>query len=158
MSRRVSWLGGVSAAVLLVCALVFTMLPAAFAQDTTGGIKVYVKDKSSGSIPNAQLELTSTALLGAKKGETDSAGPTLGGQNVTIKDSTCPTGTPLPPCPANPTRIDFKTMMTGWNPFAAANADGTYNVGAPLTLANRYGHPFLFQTRRTMRLGIRFTF
>src|SRR6266849_5985447 len=74
MSRRVSWLGGVSAAVLLVCALVFTMLPAAFAQDTTGVIKVYVKDKSSGSIPNAQLELTSTALLGAKKGETDSAG------------------------------------------------------------------------------------
>ncbi|HXH68594.1 MAG TPA: carboxypeptidase-like regulatory domain-containing protein, partial [Candidatus Limnocylindrales bacterium] len=73
MSRRVSWLGGVSA-VLLVFALVFTMLPAAFAQDTTGGIKVYVKDKSGATIPNAQLELASTALLGAKKGDTDSAG------------------------------------------------------------------------------------
>jgi len=41
---------------------------------TTGGIKVYVKDKSGASIPNAQLEVTSTALLGAKKGGTDSAG------------------------------------------------------------------------------------
>jgi len=61
-------------AVLLVCALAFTMLPAASAQDTTGGIKVYVKDKSGASIPNAQLEVTSTALLGAKKGGTDSAG------------------------------------------------------------------------------------
>src|SRR6266446_7462688 len=73
MSRRVSWLGGVSA-VLLVCALVFTMLPAAYAQDTTGGIKVYVKDKTGATIPSAQLELSSTALLGAKKGETDSSG------------------------------------------------------------------------------------
>jgi len=35
MSRRVSWLGGVSA-VLLVCALVFTMLPAAYAQENNG--------------------------------------------------------------------------------------------------------------------------
>ena len=72
--------------------------------------------------------------------------PTLGGQNITIKD------------PTNQTGIDFKTMMTGWDPIAAANANGVYNVGAPLTLANRYGHPFLFQTRRTMRMGIRFTF
>ncbi|HXH66048.1 MAG TPA: TonB-dependent receptor, partial [Candidatus Limnocylindrales bacterium] len=72
--------------------------------------------------------------------------PTLGGQNITIKD------------PTNQTGIDFKTMMTGWDPIAAANANGVYNVGAPLTLANRYGKPFLFQTRRTMRMGIRFTF
>jgi hypothetical protein len=72
--------------------------------------------------------------------------PTLGGQNITIKD------------PTNQTGIDFKTMMTGWDPIAAANANGVYNVGAPLTLANRYGNPFLFQTRRTMRMGIRFSF
>ncbi len=72
--------------------------------------------------------------------------PTLGGQNITIKD------------PTNQTGIDFKTMMTGWDPIAAANANGVYNVGAPLTLANRYSMPFLFQTRRTMRMGIRFSF
>ncbi len=73
MSRRVSWLGGVSA-VLLVCALVFTMLPAAYAQETTGGIKGYVKDKSGASIPKAEVELTSTALIVPKKAQVDNAG------------------------------------------------------------------------------------
>jgi hypothetical protein len=79
------------------------------------------------------------------------------GQDILLPDPACPTGTPLPPCPANPSRIDFKTMMTGWDPFAAAN--GTkYSVAAPLTLASRYGKPFLFQTRRTMRMAVKFTF
>ena len=73
MSRRVSWLGGVSA-VLLVCALVFTMLPAAFAQETTGGIKGYVKDKSGASVPKAEVELTSEALIVPKKAVADNAG------------------------------------------------------------------------------------
>jgi hypothetical protein len=68
MSRRVSWLGGV------VCALVFTMLPAAYAQETTGGIKGYVKDKSGASVPKAEVELTSTALIVPKKAVADSAG------------------------------------------------------------------------------------
>jgi hypothetical protein len=47
--------------------------------------------------------------------------------------------------------------MTGWDPFAAANAT-KYTVTSPLTLTNRYGMPFLFQTRRTMRIGVKFTF
>ena len=79
------------------------------------------------------------------------------GQDILLLDGACPTGTPLPPCPANPTRIDFRTMMTGWDPFAAANAT-KYSVAAPLTLASRYGKPFLFQTRRTMRMAVKFTF
>src|SRR6266403_4164477 len=73
MSRRVSWLGGVSA-VLLVFALVFTMLSAAYAQETTGGIKGYVKDKSGASVPKAEVELTSTALIVPKKAQADNAG------------------------------------------------------------------------------------
>src|SRR5882762_9663875 len=73
MSRRVSWLGCVSA-VLLVCALVFTMLPGAGAQETTGGIKGYVKDKSGATVPKAEVELTSSALLAPRKAATDSAG------------------------------------------------------------------------------------
>ena len=79
------------------------------------------------------------------------------GQDILLPDPACPTGTPLPPCLANPSRIDFKTMMTGWDPFAAANAT-KYGVAAPLTLASRYGKPFLFQTRRTMRMAVKFTF
>src|SRR5258706_224375 len=73
MSRCVSWLGGMSA-VLLVCALVFAMLPAAYAQETTGGIKGYVKDKSGASVPKAEVELTSTALIVPKKAQADNAG------------------------------------------------------------------------------------
>src|SRR5580698_10000156 len=68
MSRRVSWLGGV------VCALVFTMVPAAFAQETTGGMKGYVKDKSGASVPKAEVELTSEALIVPKKAVADNAG------------------------------------------------------------------------------------
>ena len=60
MSRRVSWLGGVSA-VLLVCALVLTMLPAAYAQETTGGIKGYVKDKSGASVPISGARVSRSA-------------------------------------------------------------------------------------------------
>jgi len=71
--------------------------------------------------------------------------PTFGSQNISLQD------------PTNPTLLDFKTLMTGWDPFAAANAT-KYTVTSPLTLSNRYGLPFLFQTRRTMRMGIKFTF
>ena len=73
MCRRLTCLGNVLT-VLLVCALVFTMLPAAFAQETTGGIKGYVKDTSGASVPNAGVELTSAALLVPKKAAADNAG------------------------------------------------------------------------------------
>jgi len=74
MSRRVSWLGSGVSAVLLMCALVFTMLPGAAAQETTGGIKGYVKDKSGASVPKAEVELTSEALIVPKKAVADNAG------------------------------------------------------------------------------------
>jgi len=50
------------------------MLPAAYAQETTGGIKGYVKDKSGASVPKAEVELTSTALIVPKKAQADNAG------------------------------------------------------------------------------------
>jgi len=61
-------------ALFLVCALVFTMLPTAGAQETTGGIKGYVKDKSGATVPRAEVELTSSALLAPRKAPTDNAG------------------------------------------------------------------------------------
>ncbi|MGB7847252.1 MAG: carboxypeptidase regulatory-like domain-containing protein [Candidatus Acidiferrum sp.] len=73
MRKRLTWLGSVLA-VLLVCVLVLTMLPPAFAQETTGGVKGYIKDKSGASVPKAEVELTSSALLVPKKAEADNAG------------------------------------------------------------------------------------
>jgi len=46
---------------------------------------------------------------------------------------------------------NFATALTGYDPIAAANLQG-------LTYNNRYGLPFLFQNRRTMRLTVSFTF
>jgi len=63
----------------------------------------------------------------------------------------------LLPDASNPTGVNFQQLMTGWDPFAAANATA-YGVTSPLTLNGRYGLPFLFQTRRTMRMGIKFIF
>jgi len=60
--------------VLLICALALAIQPTALAQETTGGIKGYVKDSSGARIPGAQLELTSAALLVPKKAESDNAG------------------------------------------------------------------------------------
>src|SRR5689334_8128571 len=57
---------------LLFCLAV--AVPAAYSQETTGGIKGYVKDKSGATITKAEVELTSTALLASRKGETDSSG------------------------------------------------------------------------------------
>jgi hypothetical protein len=50
------------------------MLPGAAAQETTGGIKGYVKDKSGASGPKAEVELTSEALIVPKKAVADNAG------------------------------------------------------------------------------------
>jgi hypothetical protein len=49
------------------------LLPA-LAQETTGGINGHVKDKSGAAIAKAQVELSSQALLTAKKMDTDNAG------------------------------------------------------------------------------------
>jgi hypothetical protein len=56
---------------ILLC---FTVVPAGDAQETTGGIKGYVKDKTGGTVAGAQVELTSSALLTPRKAEADSAG------------------------------------------------------------------------------------
>jgi len=53
--------------------------------------------------------------------------------------------------------IDWTTLLKGWNPIAAANAQD-YNITSPMIFNARYGLPYLFQTRRNMRIAIRFTF
>jgi hypothetical protein len=58
----------------LICALAFTMLPAAFAQETTAGIQGTVKDAQGGTIPGATVEVTGPALIGEKKLQTDQSG------------------------------------------------------------------------------------
>lgn len=48
--------------------------PVALGQETTAGLQGYVRDQSGGSVPNATVEMTSPALIGTKKTQTDSAG------------------------------------------------------------------------------------
>src|SRR5215475_11304876 len=71
MSRRLLYLCCLFTATLCLITL---MVPAVFGQETTGGIKGYVKDKSGATVAKAEVELTSSALLASRKGETDSAG------------------------------------------------------------------------------------
>jgi hypothetical protein len=52
---------------------------------------------------------------------------------------------------ANWAGYDFLTALTGYDPVARANAQS-------LTLNSQYGLPFLFQSRRTMRMAVRFIF
>ena len=54
--------------------IAFLVLPCAFAQETTAGLQGTVKDSSGGVIGKATVEVTSPALIGIKKLETDSAG------------------------------------------------------------------------------------
>src|SRR6202000_290976 len=56
-----------------VCLLLFPAI-LAFGQETTGGINGHVKDRSGATIARAQVEITSPALIVAKKVETDGAG------------------------------------------------------------------------------------
>src|SRR6266481_5110055 len=60
--------------VLLVCALAWTMMPAAFAQETTAGVQGYVKDQTGAVIAGATVEVLSPALIGEKKLQTDQSG------------------------------------------------------------------------------------
>ena len=64
-------LAGAVALVLLALAI---CTPVAQAQETTADIQGYVKDQSGGGVPNSTVELTGTALIGSKKGRTDSSG------------------------------------------------------------------------------------
>ena len=58
---------------------------------------------------------------------------------------------------ANTLGVDFLSMMTGWDPIMAANAQG-YGVTSPLIFSNQYGIPYLLQNRRSMRMAVKFTF
>lgn len=78
MSRSARFLGqglaAISAKLLLCLSVVFALTVLMVGQETTGGIKGYVKDKSGAVIAKAQVELQSTALIVPKKAETDGAG------------------------------------------------------------------------------------
>ena len=61
-------------ALVLICSLTLTMLPAAFAQETTAGLQGVVKDPTGAVIVGATVEVLSPVLIGGKKLETDHAG------------------------------------------------------------------------------------
>jgi hypothetical protein len=67
--RRALWSFTLSLAVLLLL-----VVPCAFAQETTAGLQGTVKDSTGAMIPKATVEVTSPALIGVKKMETDQAG------------------------------------------------------------------------------------
>jgi hypothetical protein len=54
--------------------LAVAVLPVVNAQETTGGIKGYVKDKTGGAVAGAEVEISGPALLRPRKAEADSAG------------------------------------------------------------------------------------
>ena len=56
---------------LLLILAAFLLLPSAFPQETTAGLQGTVKDPSGAIIPKASVEVTSPALIGIKKLETD---------------------------------------------------------------------------------------
>jgi hypothetical protein len=54
---------------------------------------------------------------------------------------------------------DWGKVMNGYNYMDALNGTGSFaGVQSKLTLASRYGQPVVFQTARTIRLAVRFTF
>jgi outer membrane receptor protein involved in Fe transport len=57
--------------VILIAAL---LLPVAFGQETTAGLQGTVKDPTGALVPKAKVEVTSPALIGAKKLDTDAGG------------------------------------------------------------------------------------
>ncbi len=61
-------------AVLLVCVVELSMLPAAFAQETNAGVQGYVKDQSGAPVAGVDVELSSKAMMGKRQTETDTAG------------------------------------------------------------------------------------
>ncbi|MBI3698790.1 MAG: TonB-dependent receptor [Acidobacteria bacterium] len=55
--------------------------------------------------------------------------------------------------------VDFGKVMNGYNYVDALNGTGAFaGVQSRLTVGSRYGYPNVFQTARTLRLALRFTF
>src|SRR6266436_2165801 len=65
---------GVSIMLCMVGVLLFAMVPVASAQETTGGIKVNVKDKTGAVVPKAKVVLSGPALIAPRELEADDAG------------------------------------------------------------------------------------
>src|SRR5882762_1390560 len=65
---------GVSFVLCMSGILVFSMAPVASAQETTGGIKAYVKDKTGAAVPKATVELSGTGLIAPRTLTADDAG------------------------------------------------------------------------------------
>ena len=61
-------------AVLLVCVVELSMLPATFAQETNAGVQGYVKDQSGAPVAGVDVEVSSKAMMGKRQTETDTAG------------------------------------------------------------------------------------
>jgi hypothetical protein len=61
-------------ALVLICSLALTMLPAAFAQESTAGIQGYVKDQTGAFVPGVLVEISSKSMMGVRQTQTDSAG------------------------------------------------------------------------------------
>jgi len=62
------------ATVFACLALVILTAMAGFAQETTAGLQGTVKDPQGATIPKASITVTSSAMIGAKKAETDAGG------------------------------------------------------------------------------------
>jgi outer membrane receptor protein involved in Fe transport len=61
------------------------------------------------------------------------------------------------PSMANAAGTDFLTALKGYDPIAVGNSEAAAGT-ATIIYNNRYGLPFLFQNRRTLRLTVGFTF
>src|SRR5712672_2142412 len=71
--KILKWVGVVSS-FCLVIALAGALVPTAVAQETTGGIKAIVKDKTGAVVPGASVELSGTALIAPRTLKADDAG------------------------------------------------------------------------------------
>ena len=61
------------------------------------------------------------------------------------------------PKTVNAAGVDWPTVMGGYDPIAEGNSENASGK-ATIVYNNRYGLPFLFQNRRTLRLSMTFTF
>ena len=72
MRLKVGWSGIASS--FLALTLFLTIQPPVMSQETTAGIKGYVKDKSGGTVGGAQVEVSGPALISPRKAAVDGAG------------------------------------------------------------------------------------
>src|SRR5579863_6168025 len=72
--RKLSILFVLGTALAFAAGLSMLVAPAAFAQETTGGITGTVKDTSGAVVPRAKVVVTADTLVGSKELETDGSG------------------------------------------------------------------------------------